>query len=161
MGVTAPKPAPKPADCAARPAIVLAMGDTAPMPNGRAILPARRDQSNPSGAGGSVTRLASEDGGRAWDLQPSVHFRAGGKAIVGWCDGHVSLEPPQSYGETNYYGGDNKKDKVGWFGPEEDNGFWNPHSAAVLNGWSPEEAESIKKGGARDEDGPDSADSTE
>jgi prepilin-type N-terminal cleavage/methylation domain-containing protein/prepilin-type processing-associated H-X9-DG protein len=104
---------------------------------------------------------ASEDGGRAWDLQPSVHFRAGGKAIVGWCDGHVSLEPPQSYGETNYYGGDNKKDKVGWFGPEDDNGFWNPHSPAVLNGWSPEEAESAKKGGARDEDGLDSADSHE
>lgn len=79
----------------------------------------------------------AEDGSKAWDLQPSVHFRAGGKAIVGWCDGHVTLEAPSRFSETNYYGGDNKKDEIGWFGPEEDNGFWNPHSAAVLNGWQP------------------------
>jgi len=78
----------------------------------------------------------SEDGGRAWDLQPSVHFRAGGKAIVAWCDGRISLEEPSFFKETNFYGGNNEKDQIGWFGPEEENGFWNPHSPAALEGWT-------------------------
>ena len=26
----------------------------------------------------------------------------------------------------NYYGGDNVKDRLGWFGPTEANGYWNP-----------------------------------
>ena len=33
----------------------------------------------------------TENGGRAWDLQPSVHFRADGKAIVAWCDGRQNM----------------------------------------------------------------------
>lgn len=60
------------------------------------------------------------------DLQPSVHFRANGKALVAWCDGHVTAEPPSKLGGTDYYGGDSEAQKIGWFGPEENNGYWNP-----------------------------------
>jgi prepilin-type processing-associated H-X9-DG protein/prepilin-type N-terminal cleavage/methylation domain-containing protein len=59
-------------------------------------------------------------------LQPSVHFRHQGFANVAWCDGHVSAEKPTSLVGPNFYGGDNKKHKVGWFGPREENGYWNP-----------------------------------
>ena len=38
--------------------------------------------------------------------------------------------------ETNFYGGNNEKAEIGWFGPEEENGFWNPRSPAALNGWT-------------------------
>ncbi|HWB03913.1 MAG TPA: type II secretion system protein [Verrucomicrobiales bacterium] len=79
----------------------------------------------------------TEKGGHAWDLQPSVHFRAEGKAIVAWCDGRISLEKPAGFKETNYYGGNNEKAGIGWFGPEASNGFWNPYSPAALNGWNP------------------------
>lgn len=59
-------------------------------------------------------------------LQPSVHFRYGGKALVAWCDGHVTLEEPAEIGGPNYYGGDNKESMIGWLGPKEENGYWNP-----------------------------------
>ncbi len=59
-------------------------------------------------------------------LSPSVHFRHRGKANVAWCDGHVSAEPPSKLGGQNYYGGDDTKQKIGWFGPSADNGYWNP-----------------------------------
>lgn len=62
---------------------------------------------------------------------PSLHFRFGRKALVSWCDGHVSVEAleERSVG-SNPYGGDAKKELLGWFGPDEDNGYWNP--AATL-----------------------------
>ena len=58
---------------------------------------------------------------------PSLHFRFLGKAIVGWCDGHISMETkgPRPAG-SNPYGGDADAQNLGWFGPEENNGFWNP-----------------------------------
>jgi prepilin-type N-terminal cleavage/methylation domain-containing protein/prepilin-type processing-associated H-X9-DG protein len=59
-------------------------------------------------------------------LQPSVHFRFGGKALIAWADGHVTLEEPSRLDGPNYYGGDNAEQLVGWFGPEDENGFWNP-----------------------------------
>jgi len=91
----------------------------------------------------------TEKGERAYDLQPSVHFRADGKAIVAWCDGRISIEAPAPFKDTNYYGGNNEKDRIGWFGPEEENGFWNPESPAVLNGWTPPpEGTSAKSGGS-------------
>ncbi len=77
----------------------------------------------------------SPDGGIAHELQPSVHFRARGKALVAWCDGHVSQEEPFIFRETNFYGGDNQKASIGWFGPAEENGYWNPNSRAALEGW--------------------------
>ncbi|MEM8953574.1 MAG: type II secretion system protein [Verrucomicrobiota bacterium] len=66
-------------------------------------------------------------GNPAGALQPSTHFRANGKALVAWCDGHVSAEAPADTSDSaNYYGGDNDKHQLGWFGPKEQNGFWNP-----------------------------------
>jgi prepilin-type N-terminal cleavage/methylation domain-containing protein/prepilin-type processing-associated H-X9-DG protein len=59
-------------------------------------------------------------------LQPSVHFRANGKALVAWCDGHVTAEPPSVLGGTDYYGGNSAQEKIGWFGPVDNNGYWNP-----------------------------------
>lgn len=59
---------------------------------------------------------------------PSVHFRFDGKAIVGWCDGHVTMESREDRDEgDNPHGGDAEKQNLGWFGPDEDNGFWNPN----------------------------------
>ncbi len=62
----------------------------------------------------------------AGPLQPSVHFRFGGKALVGWADGHVTLEEPSRLDGPNHYGGDNAEQHLGWFGPEDENGYWNP-----------------------------------
>ncbi len=65
---------------------------------------------------------------------PSVHFRFNGKAIVSWCDGHISVEEPNdSAGGFNPYGGDPKEHNLGWFGPDEGNGYWNPQSP-IANG---------------------------
>ncbi len=63
----------------------------------------------------------------AGPLSPSLHFRHSGKANVAWCDGHTSAELPNRLGNgTNYYGGDEKKNALGWIGPETENGWWNP-----------------------------------
>ena len=59
-------------------------------------------------------------------LAPSVHFRHGARASVAWCDGRVSAEAPSKLGGRNRYGGDGATAKVGWFGPSEENGWWNP-----------------------------------
>lgn len=58
---------------------------------------------------------------------PTVHFRANGKALVAWCDGHVTAEAKGDFlhGE-NPHDGDSTQFDLGWFGPEEDNGYWNP-----------------------------------
>jgi prepilin-type N-terminal cleavage/methylation domain-containing protein len=58
---------------------------------------------------------------------PSVHFRFNGKALVGWCDGRVTAEScdPREVG-FNPHGGDADAQRLGWFGPDEENGFWNP-----------------------------------
>lgn len=60
--------------------------------------------------------------------QPSVHFRFAGKALVAWCDGRVSAERqhPTENDTHNVYGGDNIAARIGWFGPAEANGYWNP-----------------------------------
>lgn len=57
-------------------------------------------------------------------LTASVHFRHSDKANVGWCDGRVSAEPYSQLDGGNSYGGDSKKQKIGWFGPSEKNGYW-------------------------------------
>jgi len=68
-------------------------------------------------------------GPNAWGLRPSpsTHFRFRGKALVGWCDGHVSAEKcdPRDVG-YNPHGGDAAEQLLGWFGPDRDNGYWNP-----------------------------------
>lgn len=60
------------------------------------------------------------------NLQPTTHFRANGKAIVAWADGHVTLERPNDQNGPNYYGGNNELELFGWFGPSDFNGYWNP-----------------------------------
>jgi prepilin-type N-terminal cleavage/methylation domain-containing protein len=58
---------------------------------------------------------------------PSVHFRANGRALVAWCDGSVSTEIMNRSGAgANPHGGDAGSHDLGWFGPEENNGWWNP-----------------------------------
>src|SRR5436190_2153088 len=52
------------------------------------------------------------DGSKLYDLQPSIHFRAGGKAIVAWCDAHITLEAPNDFKDTNFYGGNNAKHEI-------------------------------------------------
>lgn len=75
-----------------------------------------------------------------WDLgngpsgyrpSPSMHFRFNGQALVAWCDGHVTAEScdPRDVG-YNPHGGNATQQKLGWFGPDADNGYWNP---AALN----------------------------
>jgi prepilin-type processing-associated H-X9-DG protein len=59
-------------------------------------------------------------------LQPSVHFRFRGKALVAWCDGHVSEVSMSDSSELNYYGGSNEDEDIGFPGPAEANGWWNP-----------------------------------
>ena len=58
---------------------------------------------------------------------PSLHFRFQGKAIVAWCDGHISMEAKGARDAgSNPYGGDAEANNLGWFGPDEANGYWNP-----------------------------------
>jgi prepilin-type N-terminal cleavage/methylation domain-containing protein/prepilin-type processing-associated H-X9-DG protein len=59
-------------------------------------------------------------------LQPSVHFRDHGRALIAWCDGHVTAELPTQLGGTDFYGGNSAQDNIGWFGPADNNGYWNP-----------------------------------
>ena len=63
---------------------------------------------------------------------PTVHFRYRGNAIVGWCDGHVSMEPRlvRSEGE-NPHSGNAEAANLGWFGPDDDNGYWNPRRPPI------------------------------
>ena len=95
------------------------------------------------------------DGSDGGELQPSVHFRAGGRAIVAWCDGRVTLERPSLFRALNFYGGDNEKEGIGWFGPAEENGYWNPKSRAVREGVREEEGAAASAvsggGGGRDD----------
>ncbi len=73
-------------------------------------------------------RWVGRDGNPRGRLSPSVHFRHRGKANVAWCDGHVTSESPSESRGKNFYGGDNTKHKIGWFGPEAQNGYWNPNA---------------------------------
>jgi len=63
-------------------------------------------------------------------MTPTVHFRFRGKALVAWADGHVTFEAPNPdvSASHNVYGDDNASHALGWFGPTEWNGFWNPRA---------------------------------
>ncbi|MCX8496511.1 MAG: prepilin-type N-terminal cleavage/methylation domain-containing protein [Akkermansiaceae bacterium] len=61
-------------------------------------------------------------------LQPSIHFRFNGKALVAWCDGHVTEEIRSESSSTNFYGGSNASAQIGFCGPSENNGWWNPRN---------------------------------
>jgi prepilin-type N-terminal cleavage/methylation domain-containing protein/prepilin-type processing-associated H-X9-DG protein len=59
-------------------------------------------------------------------LDPSTHFRHNDHANVAWCDGHVTTESWSKLGGQNRYNGDSGKWRIGWFGPQDENGWWNP-----------------------------------
>lgn len=76
-------------------------------------------------------RWVNPNGKLRGKLIPSVHFRHAERANVAWCDGHVTAEVATELGgEDAYYGGDPGKWKLGWFGPSEENGYWNPNAGA-------------------------------
>jgi len=61
---------------------------------------------------------------------PSLHFRFKGRALVSWCDGRITVEGLEDrHVGSNPYGGDAKKEMLGWFGPDKDNGYWNPDAS--------------------------------
>lgn len=66
-------------------------------------------------------------GPTAWRPSPTVHFRFRGKALVAWCDGRVTAEAsdPRDLG-INPHHGNAARHNLGWFGPDAQNGFWNP-----------------------------------
>lgn len=71
-------------------------------------------------------------GPSGWRPSPTVHFRFDGKALVGWCDGHVTAEVeedrPDGY---NPHEGDAASHRLGWYGPDEQNGYWNPQRSTA------------------------------
>lgn len=60
--------------------------------------------------------------------QASIHFRFNGRALVAWCDGHISSERSQGEAQKNVYGGNNKEANIGFCGPTANNGWWNPEN---------------------------------
>lgn len=56
-------------------------------------------------------------------MSPSIHFRHGGLANVGWADGHISAEPMAELEGVNVYGVDSSALKLGWFKPVDNSPF--------------------------------------
>ena len=54
---------------------------------------------------------------------PSLHFRHGRRANIGWADGHVSGELFEWTYTTNVYGADNARFLLGFFGPRDNRLF--------------------------------------
>jgi prepilin-type processing-associated H-X9-DG protein/prepilin-type N-terminal cleavage/methylation domain-containing protein len=54
---------------------------------------------------------------------PSIHFRHRDKANIAWADGHVTSERMEWTYPANVYGADNKKMKLGFFGPRDNTLF--------------------------------------
>jgi len=58
-------------------------------------------------------------------LSPSMHFRHYGRANVLWADGHITAERFGAAPTENVYGGRNRQWNVGWFGPADDNSYFD------------------------------------
>jgi prepilin-type N-terminal cleavage/methylation domain-containing protein/prepilin-type processing-associated H-X9-DG protein len=56
-------------------------------------------------------------------MSPSVHFRHGGRANVGWADDHVGPEPMAEGDAINVYGVQSTDRKLGWFKPVDNSPF--------------------------------------
>ena len=54
---------------------------------------------------------------------PSIHFRHGQTANVGWADGHVDRQAMISYDKNNVYGVNSSRMSLGWFGVLENTYF--------------------------------------
>jgi prepilin-type N-terminal cleavage/methylation domain-containing protein len=56
-------------------------------------------------------------------MSPSIHFRHGDHANVGWTDNHVGPEPMANGDATNVYGVHSGTLKIGWFEPVDNSPF--------------------------------------
>lgn len=78
--------------------------------------------------GNSVPHRHLSPGGHLGEVAtPTVHFRFRGHALVAWADARITFEKPNEVSTShNVYHDDNSPFQVGWFGPAEWNGYWNP-----------------------------------
>jgi prepilin-type N-terminal cleavage/methylation domain-containing protein/prepilin-type processing-associated H-X9-DG protein len=56
-------------------------------------------------------------------LSPSIHFRHGGDANIGWADGHTGSQPLAPQNATNVYGVRSSAWNLGWFEPVDNTPF--------------------------------------
>lgn len=56
-------------------------------------------------------------------MSPSIHFRHGAHANIGWADGHTGAEPMADLEKINVYGVDPSALHVGWFDPVDNTLF--------------------------------------
>jgi prepilin-type N-terminal cleavage/methylation domain-containing protein/prepilin-type processing-associated H-X9-DG protein len=56
-------------------------------------------------------------------MSPSIHFRHGDVANIGWADSHVGPEPPADLAATNTYGVNSWAFHLGWFAPVDNSPF--------------------------------------
>lgn len=61
--------------------------------------------------------------GKKESSSPSLHFRHGRRATIGWADGHVSAELFEWTYASNAYGANNAKHLLGFFGPRDNHRF--------------------------------------
>lgn len=60
----------------------------------------------------------------AWGYaSPSIHFRHGNKANIGWADGHVDAHERTEYDKINAYGVKSADMNLGWFGPIDNRAY--------------------------------------
>ena len=57
---------------------------------------------------------------------PSIHFRHRGRANVAWCDGHVDPRELTFTWRSGVYLGDPGRHDIGWFGLDDNNGYFDP-----------------------------------
>ncbi|MBN2562010.1 MAG: prepilin-type N-terminal cleavage/methylation domain-containing protein [Phycisphaerae bacterium] len=56
---------------------------------------------------------------------PSIHFRHNRQANVVWCDGHVDQRRMTFSWTSGLYPGDPEHNDIGWFGNQDDNGYFD------------------------------------
>ena len=61
----------------------------------------------------------------AFRADPSIHFRHGGAAGVGWADGHVDARRMTFTWRSGLYPADPAQWAIGWFGDSDDNGWFD------------------------------------
>jgi prepilin-type N-terminal cleavage/methylation domain-containing protein/prepilin-type processing-associated H-X9-DG protein len=62
-----------------------------------------------------------------WKLRadPSMHFRHRSSTNVAWADGHVDRQRLTFTWASGLYAGDPARERVGWFGRDDDNGWYD------------------------------------
>lgn len=58
-------------------------------------------------------------------MDPSIHFRHDSRANVAWCDGHIDAQDYVVTHKSGYYAADPERYRIGWFGKEDDNRFFD------------------------------------